>query len=68
MFKRQKLESGESSSSIVLSRALGVVPVFADPTYDVTFKMLFGSEEHINLLISVINSFLDFKGEDRVKR
>ncbi len=63
MLKRQKLESGESSSG----RALDVVPVFADPTYDVTFKMLFGSEEHINLLISVINSFLNFKGEDRVK-
>jgi len=67
MFKRQKLESGESSSSVTLGKVSEVASVFADPTYDVTFKMLFGNEEHINLLISIINSFLNFKGEDQVK-
>ncbi len=39
--------------------------VFADPTYDVTFKMLFANSEHLHLLISLINNFLGFKGEAR---
>ena len=63
MFKRPRLEAGGSGD--VVSEMPG--PVFADPTYDVTFKMLFGNEEHKNLLISVINSFLNFKGDDQVK-
>ena len=41
--------------------------IFADPTYDITFKMLFGNENHKNILISAINSLLNFQGKDRVK-
>ena len=36
--------------------------VFADPTYDITFKMLFGSEQNKELLLSFINSLLSFEG------
>ena len=42
--------------------------IFADPTYDVTFKILFGNENHENILISVINSLLDFQGGNQVKK
>ena len=41
--------------------------IFADPTYDITFKMLFGNENHKNILISAINSLLNFQGKDQVK-
>ena len=41
--------------------------VFADPTYDATFKMIFGNEQHKKLLISLINNLLDFKNEQEVK-
>ena len=34
---------------------------FADPTYDTTFKMIFGSEKNKHLLISLINNLLEFK-------
>jgi predicted transposase/invertase (TIGR01784 family) len=41
--------------------------IFADPTYDVTFKMLFGSEKNKDILISLLNSLLNFKGEKEIK-
>ncbi len=41
--------------------------VFADPTYDVTFKMLFGSEKNKVLLINFLNNILSFKGKDEIK-
>jgi predicted transposase/invertase (TIGR01784 family) len=41
--------------------------IFADPTYDATFKMIFGNEQHKKLLISLINNLLDFKNEQEVK-
>ena len=31
---------------------------FADPTFDLTFKMLFGNENHKDILISLLNSLL----------
>jgi predicted transposase/invertase (TIGR01784 family) len=40
-----------------------VSEVFTDPTYDVTFKMLFGTEENKDILISLLNSLLGFTGE-----
>lgn len=40
---------------------------FADPTYDVTFKMIFGNERNKHLLISLINSLLNFQGPEAVK-
>ena len=42
--------------------------IFADPTYDVTFKMLFANEKHEDLLISLINSLLNFQGGNEVKK
>ena len=39
---------------------------YADPTYDITFKMLFASEKHKNLLIDFANSLLGFTGEEEI--
>jgi len=39
---------------------------YADPTYDTTFKMLFASEKHKNLLIDFANSLLGFTGEEEI--
>jgi len=41
--------------------------IFADPTYDVTFKMLFGSDKNKVLLINFLNNILSFKGKDEIK-
>ncbi|XP_065673233.1 uncharacterized protein LOC136090468 [Hydra vulgaris] len=43
------------------------LPVFADPIMDVTFKMLFGSEQNKDLLISLINSLLDFQNSMEIE-
>jgi len=40
---------------------------FADPTYDVTFKMLFGNDKHKDVLISLLNSLLGFKDTKEIK-
>jgi len=40
--------------------------VFADPTLDITFKMLFASEQNKDILISLLNSLLSFKGEKEI--
>ncbi|CAF1003229.1 unnamed protein product [Brachionus calyciflorus] len=40
--------------------------VFGDPTYDVTFKMLFGNNKNKDLAISLINNLLNFHDEDQV--
>ncbi len=36
---------------------------FADPKNDIAFKKIFGNEHHKNILISFLNSVLDFKNE-----
>jgi predicted transposase/invertase (TIGR01784 family) len=41
--------------------------IFADPTYDITFKMLFGNDKNKDVLISFLNNLLDFKGEKEIK-
>jgi predicted transposase/invertase (TIGR01784 family) len=40
---------------------------FADPTYDITFKMLFANDEYKDILISFLNSLLGLKGESVIK-
>lgn len=40
--------------------------VFADPTYDWSFRLLFGSNQNLDLLISLVNNLLEFSGEDTV--
>lgn len=37
---------------------------FADPTLDVSFKMLFGQSKNKDILISLLNSLLNFHGKD----
>ena len=39
-----------------------------DPTVDVVFKAILGSEHHLNLLINFINAILSFKGDQRVSK
>ena len=39
---------------------------YGDPTFDVTFKMLFGSEENKDILINLLNSLLNFEGLKRI--
>ena len=41
--------------------------VFADPTYDFTFKMLFGNEANKDILISVLNGLLNFRGNEQIE-
>jgi len=36
---------------------------FADPKNDLAFKKIFGDENHKNILISFLNSILDFQGD-----
>ena len=40
---------------------------FADPTYDDTFKRLFGEESSKGLLINVLNNFLGFSGSKTIE-
>ncbi len=39
---------------------------FANPINDIAFKKIFGNEKHKNILISFLNSILDFKDEKRI--
>ena len=39
---------------------------FADPKNDLAFKKIFGDENHKNILISFLNSILDFKNEKTI--
>ena len=39
---------------------------FADPKNDVAFKKIFGNEKHKNILISFLNSVLDFKENKKI--
>lgn len=64
-------ESGYSSSESITSEQLeneelDIDEIFADPIVDVTFKMLFGNDQHKDLLINLINSLLGFKGDKEI--
>ena len=39
---------------------------FADPKNDLAFKKIFGNSKHTNILISFLNSVLDFKDEKSI--
>ncbi len=41
---------------------------YLNPTNDVSFRKLFGTKEHKNLLISFLNSILSLKGERRIQK
>ncbi|CAF1101825.1 unnamed protein product [Brachionus calyciflorus] len=42
--------------------------VFANPMFNIPFRMLFANESRRELLISLIDSLFDFHGEDRVNQ
>ena len=56
--KLQKLEKEDIESKIH--------EIFADPTLDVTFKMLFGNDQNKDVLISLLNSLLGFTGNREI--
>ena len=56
--KKQRLESKEEEEV--------VAETFADPTLDVTFKMLFGNDLNKDILISLLNSLLGFTGHKEI--
>lgn len=69
--KANKLEKQEvapppKKPKIELEDVLEIKEVFADPTYDATFKMLFGTENNKDILISILNSFLGFSGTKEI--
>ncbi len=39
---------------------------YADPRSDIAFKKIFGSEQHTSILISFLNSILDFTGDETI--
>ena len=39
---------------------------FANPTYDISFKQLFGNIENESIIIDFINTFFDFAGENTI--
>jgi len=43
-----------------------ITETFADPTLDVTFKMLFGNDLNKDILISLLNSLLNFTGSREI--
>jgi predicted transposase/invertase (TIGR01784 family) len=50
----------------LVENAVKVLLPFADPTLDVSFKMLFGQDKNKDILISLLNSLLNFKGIDTI--
>ena len=58
--KKQRLESKKEEEVIQ------VYETFADPTLDVTFKMLFGNDLNKDILISLLNSLLNFTGNREI--
>lgn len=41
---------------------------YLDPTNDVAFRKLFGSEGHESLLISFLNAILELSGPEEIKK
>jgi len=62
-----KLENKLAELNINLKEAANSIITFADPTFDSTFKMLFGVDKPDNkeILISLLNSLLNFQDEDQ---
>jgi len=60
VIKKQKHENKKEDEKVQTPE------IFADPTYDITFKMLFGSDKNKDVLISLLNNLLDFRGEKQI--
>jgi len=41
--------------------------MFEDPTYNITFKMLFSDKNNTDMLMSILNNLLGFYGENEIK-
>ena len=61
--KKQSLEASKAIKEIKMPE---IKETFADPKYDITFKMLFASEVNKDILISLLNSLLGFKGSKEI--
>jgi hypothetical protein len=48
-------------STIIVPDANNIAK-YADPTLDITFRMLFSPDQHKPILINMLNALLDFKG------
>jgi hypothetical protein len=55
-------------NSIEAKDIAGTLLPFADPTFDTTFKMLFGSQEHEKILISLLNNLLDLPKDKEITK
>ncbi len=42
--------------------------IFEDPTYNITFKMLFSNKNNTNMLMSFLNNLLGFYGKTKLKK
>ena len=60
------ISSNQSSNNNKKFKAGDEREEFGDPTFDVTFKKLFGSEENKDILINLLNSLLNFEGEKKI--
>lgn len=53
-------------NSFTSDEAAAILLPFADPTFDTTFKELFGLNKHNDLLISLLNNLLSFKISEEI--
>ena len=62
---KEFVELLEKNSIEAKDIAVTLLP-FADPTFDTTFKMLFGSQEHERILISLLNNLLNLPKDKEI--
>jgi len=61
----EQTEEGKKLKEVIFTR--GKAQIFADPTYDTPFKMLFGTSSNKHLTVDLINSLFDLKGANCVQ-
>lgn len=59
--KLAKTNTTTEISTIIVPDANNITK-YADPTLDITFRMLFSPDQHKPILINMLNALLDFKG------
>lgn len=65
--KTKSEDQGGSQPKKQKTEGVTITEIFADPTLDVTFKLLFGNDNHKDILISLLNNLLGFKGKKEIK-
>ena len=63
VIKKRKIEEKKENQE---TKVPEIAETFADPTLDVTFKMLFGNDLNKDILISLLNSLLGFTGHKEI--